>query len=102
MHVPQQPHADTFTLPPIRDDEHAHADSSSDESSDSEESNDSDSDLVQSDAESENPYVVAEPEQRPKWEHTTLQAAGDLVGDPTDSRRNRSDFEEPPVSLKTN
>jgi hypothetical protein len=34
-HVPQQPHADTFTLPPIRDDENAHADSSSDESFDS-------------------------------------------------------------------
>jgi hypothetical protein len=33
LHVPQQPHADIFTLPPVRDDEHAHADSSSDESS---------------------------------------------------------------------
>jgi hypothetical protein len=33
-HVPQQSHADTFTLPPVRDDEHAHAGSSSDESSD--------------------------------------------------------------------
>jgi hypothetical protein len=26
-HVPQQPHADTFILPPVRDDEHAHFDS---------------------------------------------------------------------------
>jgi hypothetical protein len=34
-HVPQQSHAYTFVLPPIRDDEHAHADSSSDESFDS-------------------------------------------------------------------
>jgi hypothetical protein len=34
-HVPQQPHADTFTLPPVRDDEHAHVDSSSNESYDS-------------------------------------------------------------------
>ena len=51
-HVPQQPHADTFTLPPVRDDEHAHADSSSDENSDSEDSNDLDLELVQLDAES--------------------------------------------------
>ena len=29
LHVPQDPHADTFTLPPVQDDEHAHADSSS-------------------------------------------------------------------------
>jgi hypothetical protein len=34
-HAPQDPHAYAFVLPPIRDDEHAHADSSSDESSDS-------------------------------------------------------------------
>jgi hypothetical protein len=49
-HVPQQSHADTFTIPPVRDDEHAHADSSSDESSDSKESEDSNSESVQSDA----------------------------------------------------
>jgi hypothetical protein len=91
-HVPQQPHADTFTLPPVRDDEHAHADSSSDESFDSEDSDDSDSESVQLDAKSEHPYVVAEPEQRPKWAQTTLQAAGDLVGDPTNTRRTRYDF----------
>jgi hypothetical protein len=63
-HVPQQSYVDTFTLPPVRDDEHAHADSSSYESSDSE---DSDSESIQSDAELEHPDVVAEPEQRPKW-----------------------------------
>jgi hypothetical protein len=34
-HVPQQPHAYTFVLPPIRDDEHAHADSFSNENFDS-------------------------------------------------------------------
>jgi hypothetical protein len=34
-HVPQQSYIDTFTLPPVQDDEHAHADSSSDKSSDS-------------------------------------------------------------------
>jgi hypothetical protein len=33
-HVPQQLYADTFVLPFVRDDEHAHANSSSDESFD--------------------------------------------------------------------
>jgi hypothetical protein len=78
-HVPQQPHADTFTLPPIRDDEHAHADSSSEESSNSEDSDDSDLESVQSDVDSEYPDAVAEPEKRPKWAQTTLQDVGDLV-----------------------
>ena len=45
-HVPQQPHADTFCLPPIIDDEHAHAKSSSYESFDSEDSYDPDIDSV--------------------------------------------------------
>jgi hypothetical protein len=98
-HVPQQPHTDTFTLPPVRDDEHAHAESSSDESYDSEDLDDSDSELVQSDAESEHPDAVAEPEQRSKWEQTTLQATGDLIGDRADTRRTRFDFKETPVSL---
>jgi hypothetical protein len=57
-HVPQQSHADTFVLPPVRDDEHAHADSSSDESSDP------DTESVQSDADSV--HEDAEPDQRPK------------------------------------
>jgi hypothetical protein len=100
-HVPQQSHANIFTLPPVRDDEHAHVDSSSDESFDSEDLDDSDSDSesVQSDAESEHLDGVAEPEQRPKWAQTSLQDAGDLIGDPADTRRTRSDFEEPPVAL---
>jgi hypothetical protein len=33
-HVPQQPHEDTFTLPHVRDDEHAYVESSSDKSYD--------------------------------------------------------------------
>jgi hypothetical protein len=100
-HVPQHPHANTFTLPPVGDDEHAHVDSSSDEIFDSKDLDDLDldSNLVQSDAESEHPNALAEPEQRPKWAQTTLQDAGDLVGDPTDTRRTQSDFEEPPVAL---
>jgi hypothetical protein len=92
-------HADTFTLPPIRDDEHAHVDSSSDESSDSEELDDLDSESVHSNAELEHPDAVTEPEQRPKWVQTTLQDAGDLVGYLADTRRTQSDFEEPPIAL---
>jgi hypothetical protein len=72
LHVPQHPHADTFTLPPVRDDEHAHAKYSSDESSYSKNSYDSDSELVHSDAESDHPDTVFEPEQRPKWAQTIL------------------------------
>jgi hypothetical protein len=98
-HVPQQPHADTFTLAPVRADEYAHAKSSSDASSDSEDSDDLDSESVYLDANLEHPDVVVEPEQRPKWAQTTLQDAGNLVGDPADTRRTRSDFEEPPVAL---
>ena len=59
-HVPEQPHAYTFFLPPVRDDDYAHADSSSDESYDSEDSDDLDSKSVQSDAESEHLDAVAE------------------------------------------
>jgi hypothetical protein len=40
-----------------------------------------------------------DPEPRPKWAQTTLQDVGDLVGDPTDTRRAQSNFEEPPLSL---
>jgi hypothetical protein len=98
-HVPQLPHAYTFTLPHVRDDENAHADSSSDEISDLEDLDDSDLDSVYSDAESKHPDAVAEPEKRPKWAHTTLQVVGDLIGDPTDTRRTRYDCEEPPVAL---
>jgi hypothetical protein len=101
LYVPQQPHADTFTLPPVRDDDHAHVDSSSYENSDSEDSDDSNSDSVQLDVESENPDAVVEPEKRPKWAQTTLQDAGDLIGDPADTRRTEYDFKEPPIALTT-
>jgi hypothetical protein len=86
-HSPQQPHAYTFILPPVRDDENAHADSYSYESSDSNNSYDLESELVQLDGESDHPDAVAEPEKRPKWAQTTLEYAGDLVGDPVDTRR---------------
>ena len=95
-HVPQQPHADTFVLPPVRDDDHAQVESSSDESSNSEDSDDSDTESVQSDAEPMDAVDAnVELEPRPKWAKTTLQDAGDLVGDPNDTRMNRSDFKEP-------
>jgi hypothetical protein len=35
LHAPQQPHVDTFILPHVQDDEHAHGDSYLDESYDS-------------------------------------------------------------------
>jgi hypothetical protein len=62
LYVPQHPHAGTFTLPPIRDNEHAHVDSSSDEIFDLEDLDDSNSDLVHSDAELGHPDVVTEPD----------------------------------------
>jgi hypothetical protein len=93
-HAPHEPHAGTFVLPPVRDDESAHSNSTSDLSSDteSEDSEHADAQSVQADE---------EPQQRPKWAQTTLQDAGDLVGDPTDLRRTRSQFEEPPRVLTT-
>jgi hypothetical protein len=61
-HVPQQLHADTFILPPLRYDVHAHADYSLDEIFDSEDSDDSNSESIQSYVESEHPDGFAEPE----------------------------------------
>ena len=40
-----------------------------------------------------------DPESRPKWAQNTLQDVGDLVGNPTDTRRTQFDFEEPPLAL---
>jgi hypothetical protein len=45
-HAPWELHEDTFFLPPVRDDENAHVDSSSDEISNSEDSIDSDTESV--------------------------------------------------------
>ena len=100
-HVPQQLHADTFIIPPIQDDENGHADSSSNEISDSEDSDDSKSESIHLDADSYHLDAVADLEHRPKWAQTTLQDVGDLVGDPTDTRRTRYDLEEPPIALTT-
>jgi hypothetical protein len=78
-----------FFLPPVRDDEHAHVDSSSDENYDSLYLDDPDIESVQSDVKSVYADVVAEPkpQQRPKWENNTLQDARDLVGDRANTRR---------------
>jgi hypothetical protein len=51
------------------------------------------------DVESVHADADAKPNSRPKWAKTTLQDARDIVGDPVDTRRNRSDFEEPPLAL---
>jgi hypothetical protein len=37
----------------------------------------------------------------PKWAQTTLQATKDLVGDPTNQRGRRFQFEDPPHALTT-
>jgi hypothetical protein len=91
-HVPQQLQAYTFILPPVRDDEHEHADSSSNESFYSEDSNYLYIDSVHLDAGSTHPNEDVEPEEGTKWAQTTLQDVGDLVGDPSNTRRIRSDF----------
>jgi hypothetical protein len=71
-HAPQELHADNFVLPPVKDDEHGHADSSLNESSNSEDSNDSNIDLVQSDADLVHVDANADLKPRPKWAKTTL------------------------------
>jgi hypothetical protein len=72
LHVPQQLYAYNFVLPPIIDDEHAHANSSSNESSNLEDSYDPNTKLVHSYVDSVHPDENADPEQRPKWVKTTL------------------------------
>jgi hypothetical protein len=71
-HAPQELHVDTFFLPPVRDDDHAHVESSSDESSDSEYLDDLDTESLHSNAESVHVDAYAEPDPRPKWAKTTL------------------------------
>ena len=44
---------------------------------------------------------MASPTQLPTWVEKTLQDAGELVGDPTDTRRTRSQFFEAPQALDT-
>jgi hypothetical protein len=61
-HVTQKPHGNTFVLPPFKDDEHEHIDSSSNESYNSEDSDDLETESVQSNAKSMHVYVDAEPE----------------------------------------
>jgi hypothetical protein len=47
------------------------------------------------------PNADAELEHMPKWAKTTLQDAGDLVGDPTNTRRTQYDFKDPPLAITT-
>jgi hypothetical protein len=101
LHAPQEPHADTLFLPPVRDDESAHSDSTSDLSFNIESKylEDTDAQLEHSDAKSV--HADEETEQIPKWAQSTLQDASDLVEDPTNTRRTRSQFEDPPHVLTT-
>jgi len=46
-------------------------------------------------------HADVEPPQIPKWAQTTLQSAGDLVGDPTDQTRTRYQFKDHPHALPT-
>jgi hypothetical protein len=80
LHAPHEPHVGTFFLPLVRDDESTHSNSNSDLSSDTKsyDSKHVDAQSIQTNE---------KPQQRPKWAHTTLQDARDLVGDPTDLRR---------------
>ena len=43
----------------------------------------------------DNDDLIADPNipTRPKWEANTIHVAGELVGNPSDSRRTRSQFE---------
>jgi hypothetical protein len=61
LHVPQHLHANTFVLPLVIDDGHAHVNSSSDESTDLEDLDDTDTDLVQLDVDSVHADADAEP-----------------------------------------
>jgi hypothetical protein len=70
-HAPHEPHAGTFVLPPVRDDESTHSYSTLDLSSNTE-LEDSEHAYAQS------VQADEEPEQRPKWAQTTLQDARDL------------------------
>jgi hypothetical protein len=63
--VPQQPHVYTYVLPPVRDDEHAHVNSSSNESYDLEDSDDLDTDSIQSDENLVHADAYVDPESRP-------------------------------------
>jgi hypothetical protein len=60
---------------------------------------DQDTKSVQSDEESVHADVDVELEPRPKWAKTTLQDARYLVGDPDDTKRTQSNFEDPPLLL---
>ena len=44
---------------------------------------------------SDNDYFIVDPNipTRPKWEANTIHADGELVGNPSDTRRTRSQFE---------
>jgi hypothetical protein len=87
LHAPPVQHAETLVLPSvpdIRDDDSTHSDATY---------SDTDSkDFVHADEQVVHPNEepASELQQMPKWAQSTLQAAGNLAGDPLDSRRTRS------------
>jgi hypothetical protein len=88
MHASQEPHAETSTpplVPDIRDDASSHTDQISD--------------LISKSDLEDDEHAYDELHQRPKWARSTLQEVGDLVGDPANPRRMRSQFEEPPHAV---
>jgi hypothetical protein len=95
LHAPLEPHAETSVLPPapdIRDDESTHSDHGS---------------YLSSEYDSKMMSMLMMSMQMmshnrcPSGHKPPYRQAGDLVGDPTDQRRTRSQFEDPPHALTT-
>jgi hypothetical protein len=92
LHAPPVQHADTLVLPSvpdIRDDDSIHSDATYSDS-DSKDFVHGVEKVVQPDEE-----PTPELQQMPKWAQSTLQEVGVLAGNPLDSRRTRSQHEEP-------
>jgi hypothetical protein len=92
FHAPLVQHAETLVLPSvldIKDDDSTHSNATY--------SNTGLEDYVHVDEKVVNPNeeVASELQQISKWAHSTLQAAGNLVGDPLDLRRTRSQHVDP-------
>jgi hypothetical protein len=94
LHAPLEPHAETFVplpAPDISDDESTHSDHGSDLSSESDSEDDEQMMSMQ----------MLSHHRCPSGHRPPYRQAGDLVGDPTDQRRMRSQFEDPPHALTT-
>jgi hypothetical protein len=84
LHAPPMQHAESLVLPSvpnIRDDDSRHSDATYSDT-DLEDSVHADAQVVQP-----NEEPSSELHKIPKWAQSTLQTAGNLVGDPLDLRR---------------